>query len=147
MADLALTFGTDLTIDSTGDIALSEGTQEGQERVIRRLLTNQYEYIWHVTYGAGLARFLGTPTVASRIAGVTRAQMFREAAVSQTPPPAISVTPQKDGTVFLNIRYVDAFVLQQVVAQAQLGGTDNASAAPATDFAMGAGRIGVDYLG
>jgi hypothetical protein len=125
MADLQLTFGTDLSIDASGDIALSDGTQEGQERVIRRLLTNGFEYIWHPTYGAGLARFLGSPTVVSRIAGVTRAQMFREAIVKQNPPPSISVTTQQDGSVFLSIRYVDADTAQQVVAQAQLGGPDN----------------------
>lgn len=108
MADLQLTFGEDLTVDATGDLVVSEGTQEGQERVVRRLLTNPLEYIWHASYGAGLARFLGKPTTPSRIAAVSRAQMFREAAVARTPPPKITVISQPNGTVTEDIKYVDA---------------------------------------
>jgi hypothetical protein len=108
MADLQLTFGEDLTVDATGDLAVSEGTQEGQERVYRRLMTPQYGYVWHNSYGAGLASFLGQPNAPSRIAAVTRTQMFQEAAVARTPPPSITVTAQKDGTVTEDIKYVDA---------------------------------------
>jgi phage baseplate assembly protein W len=108
MADLQLTFGNDLTIDATGDIAVSDGSQEGMERVLRRLLTNQLEYIWQPAYGAGLASFLGQPAIQARIQAVIRSQMFQEAAVAQEPPPSITVTAQADNTVFANIQYVDA---------------------------------------
>lgn len=107
MADLQLTWGSDLTIDAYGDLATSDGTQEGQERVVRRLLTFPNEYIWHVTYGAGLARFLGRPAMKTRIAAITRSQLSQEASVARTPPAQITVNVQRDGTVTEDIKYSD----------------------------------------
>lgn len=108
MCDLALTCGSDLEIDATGDLATSSGSQLGQERVLRRLLTNPGAYIFHLNYGAGLARFIGRPAAPLRIAAVTKAQMALEAAVSQTPPPTVRTQVGKDGTVVQSISYVDA---------------------------------------
>lgn len=107
MAELQLTFGTDLTVDAYGDLAVSEGTQEGQERIVRRLLTFPTEYIWNVSYGAGLARFLGRPAMKTRIAAITRSQLSREVSVAKTPPPQITVNVQRDGTVTEDIKYSD----------------------------------------
>lgn len=101
-------FGNDLSVSPTGDIALSSGTQEGQERVLRRLLTNQGDYIWDGKYGAGLAQFIGQPASKARIAAVTRSQMFKEAAVARSPAPVINVQVSPDGTVVETIQYVDA---------------------------------------
>lgn len=108
MPELAHSFGHDLVVSATGDLALSSGTQEGQERVLRRLLTNPGDYVWHGDYGAGLARFLGQPIAASRIAAVSRSQMFKEAAVARSPAPTIEVAGSPDGTVVETITYVDA---------------------------------------
>lgn len=107
MAELQLTFGTDLSIDVSGDLATSDGTQEGQERIVRRLLTFPGEYIWDVTYGAGLARFLGKPAFKARIAAITRSQLSKEASVARTPPAQIAVNVQRDGTVTEDIKYSD----------------------------------------
>lgn len=108
MCDLALTFGADLDIDATGDLAVSSGTQLGQDRVLRRLLTNPGNYIWNLTYGAGLARYLGHPAAATRIAAVAKSQMRLESIVSQKPGPSVSAAVEKDGVVTLSISYVDA---------------------------------------
>jgi hypothetical protein len=108
MSDIAHTIGSDLTVSATGDIALSSGTQLGQERILRRLLTNPKAYIWHLNYGAGLGRFVGQTANAIRIAAVAKAQMFLEAVVARTPSPAINVNVQQTGVVTLNISYVDA---------------------------------------
>lgn len=108
MADIQHTYGADLTLSATGDIALSDGTQLGQERVLRRLLTNPGAYIWQLTYGAGLARFVGKVANGARIKAVAKSQMFREAAVSRTPGPSIDVAVQPSGVVTLDIKYQDA---------------------------------------
>jgi hypothetical protein len=108
MPDISHTFGSDLTLGPTGDLAVSDGAQLGQERVLRRLLTNPQGYVWHPTYGAGLARFLGMPMAPQRMGAITRAQMFQEAAVAQDPAPQVTVAAQKDGTVVESIAYVDA---------------------------------------
>ena len=107
MADLAHFYGTDLQTDSTGDLALSEGTQFGVERVLRRLMTSQGEYIFQPDYGAGLPLFLGNPAAPQRIEGTIRAQMELEDAVAPSPIPSISVQ-QANSTFTANIRYVDS---------------------------------------
>ena len=108
MADIQHTFGNDLTISATGDIALSDGTQLGQERVLRRLLTNPKAYIWQLAYGAGLPRFVGQVANKLRISAVAKAQMYREGAVARSPAPIVTVDVQPTGVVTLGIKYVDA---------------------------------------
>ena len=57
MSDISHQWGSDLSIGPTGDFALVSGAILGQQRVLRRLLTNPGDYIWHPDYGAGLAEF------------------------------------------------------------------------------------------
>ena len=87
---------------------IASGPVEGQQRVLRRLLTNAQEYIWNLEYGAGLARFVGSPAGASNIRAVVRSQMFKEAAVARIPEPVIDVQADSSGTVYVHIRYADA---------------------------------------
>lgn len=108
MADVQHTIGSDLTTSASGDIAVSQGTQLGQERVLRRLLTNPTNYIWQLPYGAGLGSFVGLPINPERIEAVVRAQMYREAIVARTPAPVVTVVSSDASTVVLNIQYVDA---------------------------------------
>jgi hypothetical protein len=122
MPDIQHTFGNDLTVSATGDIALSDTTQLGQERVLRRLLTAPKAYVWHLNYGAGLPRFVGLPANKPRIAAVARAQMYREAAVARAPAPAIAVDVQQTGVVTLSIAYSDAASLTPVVLNFNLNG-------------------------
>lgn len=117
--DLNHYFGGDVSVSSGGDLALASGTLRGQQRVLRRLLTNPAlkdangnvlapgDYIFHPDYGAGVRRMVGQTTDLEAIRSVILAQMLLESAVARTPPPSVSVT-QIDGGVSANIQYVDA---------------------------------------
>lgn len=110
MSDIAHQWGSDLSIGSAGDLALASGTTLGQQRVLRRLLTNPGDYIWQLGYGAGLAGFIGQTTSPTQIAALIRSQIFRESVVARTPEPDISVAPLQEGAsagIFVSIRYVD----------------------------------------
>ncbi len=111
MPDISHQWGADLLIGPTGDLATASGVELGQQRVLRRLLTNVNDYIWQLTYGAGLARFIGQPGSAVRIRALIRSQIFKETAVARTPEPIIDVRiapGNAPGTVYVHIRYVDA---------------------------------------
>jgi len=108
MSDAALLWGGDLSAGPTGDIAVAAGTALGQQRVLRRLLTNPGDYIWQPSYGAGLAQFVGQPCDVAAIRSVIRSQIFMEASVARLPEPAIDVQSVQDGSVFVQIQYVDS---------------------------------------
>lgn len=108
MIDLYHYFGSDLSVGPTGDLAITFGTQFGQQRIVRRLLTNPGDYIWHNDYGGGVGRMIGTPTNALAIQGIIRGQISKEAAVSPTPTPIVTVQATNTGTVTANIQYADA---------------------------------------
>jgi phage baseplate assembly protein W len=111
VADASHQWGSDLVIGSTGDIGMAAAPLLGQQRVLRRLLTNPGDYIWQLDYGAGLARFIGQPINPSQIRAVIRSQIFKEAAVARQPEPLIDVQGAPSGasgTVYVYIRYVDA---------------------------------------
>jgi hypothetical protein len=108
MADIAHQWGSDLAFGPTGDLAVVVGPALGQQRVLRRLLTNLLDYIWQPAYGAGLAGFIGN---ALQIRATIRSQIFKEAAVAQNPEPTIGVTLCPGGAagdVYVHILYVDA---------------------------------------
>ncbi len=122
MPDLQHTYGADLTVSANGDLALSDSTALGRERVLKRLLTAPGAYIWHPAYGAGLPGFIGNPAHADRIAAVARAQMYREAVVVRNPAPKVSVDAQPTGVVTLDIQYADAPTQQAVSLTFSLNG-------------------------
>jgi len=108
MADLALQFGGDLSVSATGDLSISDGMALTQDRVMRRLLTNPGDYIWQLSYGAGLGQFVGIPAAPASIIGITKAQLQLESAVAASPAPSIAINVANDGTVTLMLRYTDA---------------------------------------
>ncbi len=111
MPDISHQWGSDLTTAATGDLTTSSGALLGQQRVLRRLLTNPGDYIWQPDYGAGLAQFIGQPGNALQIRAVIRSQIYKEAAVARSPEPIIDVQLSPAGafgTVYVHIRYVDA---------------------------------------
>jgi hypothetical protein len=108
MSDLQHQFGSDLSVGPTGDLATVSGSALGQQRVLRRLLTNTGAYIWQLGYGAGLAQFVGQPADAMRIRAVIRSQIFKERAVARTPEPTIDVVSDGAGSVSVQVSYADA---------------------------------------
>ncbi len=122
MADIWHQFGSDLLASATGDIASVDGTTLGQQRVLRRLLTNPGDYIWQLDYGAGLAQFVGQPVDEARISGVIRSQIFRETVVARSPEPQIDVQAGGDGEVFVTILYTDAPSGQTQLLSFSVGG-------------------------
>jgi hypothetical protein len=111
MSDLALLWGTDLIVGPTGDLGVTTGAALGQQRVIRRLMTNSGDYVWHPTYGAGLAAFVGSPSAADQIQAVILSQVGMETAVASSPAPIVSVTAEQGGqsdVVTADVQYVDA---------------------------------------
>ena len=111
MNDIFHVWESDLTTSATGDLALVSGSILGQQRVLRRLLTNSGDYIWHTNYGAGLAGFVGTPANAALIKATIRSQIFQEAIVARTPEPIIYVQVSPTGAfsmIYVDIRYTDS---------------------------------------
>jgi phage baseplate assembly protein W len=121
MPDLRHQFGADLAVGPTGDLATAAGAVLGQQRVLRRLLTNAGDYVWHPGYGAGLAQFVGQPADAARIRAVIRSQIFKESAVARTPEPVIEVQSCSGGMVFVRVQYADAASGETQVLRFTLG--------------------------
>ena len=109
MSDIYHQFGSDLLLGPTGDLAPASGSLLGQQRVLRRLLTNPGDYVWQLTYGAGLAQFVGQPADALTITAIIRSQLFKESAVATSPAPVIDVASALDrsGSVAVEVRYAD----------------------------------------
>jgi hypothetical protein len=105
--DLAHWFGQDLNVSASGDLLTVDGTAKGQQRILRRLLTNPGDYIWEPTYGAGLASKIGQPFDADACEAIIRSQLFLEPVVSRTPAPVISVTQITNG-LYVQIQYTDS---------------------------------------
>jgi hypothetical protein len=108
MADAALVFGGDLSIGVSGDLALARGSDLTEQRVLRRLLTSPGDYIWQLSYGAGLGQFVGAAGGAGAMGAVARAQMLAESGVAQSPLPQIAVDQSNPTGIVLTIAYQDA---------------------------------------
>ena len=119
MSDLYHQFGSDLVQSSTGDLLKIDGSTQGTQRLLRRLLTNPAlrdangnvtvagDYIFHPDYGAGLPRMVGDTVNIPKIKGLIRGQVLLEDAVARIPEPVIGVTAITNG-VSVSIRYTDA---------------------------------------
>lgn len=121
--DLYHFWGTDLSASASGDLLSVAGTQRGQQRVLRRLLTNPGDYIFQPEYGAGLPRFLGQPIDTQKITAAVLAQMVLEDAVAQSPAPTVVVAQVgSDNTAFsVNIAYTDAATSKPVTLSFTVG--------------------------
>lgn len=108
MADLNLSWGGDLSVAPSGDLLLADGDDLGAQRVLRRLLTNPGDVVFHSEYGAGLATFVGLPAAPARLAALIGAQAVQESVVARTPAPQINVTSATDGTLLAVLRYTSA---------------------------------------
>jgi phage baseplate assembly protein W len=107
MPDLSHLFGSDLVVSANGDLLTSDSVQLSQEMVLRRLLTNPGDYIWHPDYGAGLPAMIGQPIDVATVTRIIQSQMFLEASVVRSPAPVITVSSIPNG-MFVEIEYTEA---------------------------------------
>ena len=123
MYDLNHYFGNDLQVSSTGDLSVVSGATVGLQRILRRLLTLQTNYLWNLSYGAGLPAAIGQPLTPARIQAVVKSQIYQEAAVARSPPPVVTVSRSPaDPTVFtVNVVYVDSGDGQTVTLSLPVG--------------------------
>ncbi len=111
LADLYHYFGTDLAPSNTGDLLTVTAIARGQQRVLRRLLTNPGDYIFQPDYGAGLAQWIGANADLAAMRVLIRGQMLLEPSVAAQPEPVVSVLPianQAGGGFAVAISYTDA---------------------------------------
>ena len=108
MADLSLTFGGDLGFSASGDLALATQDTLTRQRVLRRLLTNPGDYLWALSYGAGLGQYVGAAGGRSLVGAVAGAQMRLESRVATQPGPVVDVAADPGSGLVLTIRYADA---------------------------------------
>jgi hypothetical protein len=113
MSDLYHLWGNDISLSSTGDLLLVQGSEKGRQRIIRRLCSNPAteeahgDLIFDGDYGAGLPRRVGSTNSPMTIGTVARHQLHSEAAVSQEPPPQVRVIPFFGGMT-VHITYADS---------------------------------------
>ena len=117
MADVYHYFGSDLTVSSTGDLFMADGIDLSNQRIIRRLMTIDGEYIWHPEYGGALPLRVGGLNGAlfeedagaglDTVSAIVRSQMFLEEAVQRVPEPEIATSKILNGA-FVSIKYTDA---------------------------------------
>lgn len=117
LQDLYHYWSSDLNLSNTGDLLKVDGTERGQQRVLRRLLTNPGDYVAHPDYGAGLPSWIGEPIDEGKVAALIRSHMLLEDCVAKLPPPTISVSTldSDPGAFTVTIAYNDADSDQPVV--------------------------------
>jgi hypothetical protein len=111
--DISQTLGAGLSFDTTGDLQVTQGTERSQQRVLRRLLTNPGEYLFHLAYGAGLPVQVGKMWARQTLQSLIRQQLWQENSITSQPAPDITVTPVREG-VSLSLRYQEAQANQVV---------------------------------
>ncbi len=124
LADLYQYIGSDLSASGSGDIQTATGTVRGQQRILRRLLTNPGDYIFHPEYGAGLPKYVGRIADIAKIKALVTGQMLLEDAVARSPAPVVGVSPiaSADGGGFaISIQYTDAPSSQPVTLSFSVG--------------------------
>jgi hypothetical protein len=122
MITIACDWGADLSIGPTGDIKMTAVLASVQQRIIRRLLTNQGDYIWHTNYGAGLGSYVGDPYAQTAIKGNILNQLQLEALVAMTPAPTIQTNRSLTGpfsAMSVTVRYwvADSFTANSIVLE------------------------------
>lgn len=107
LTELAHSWGGDLSLSGTGDLAATSLVEKSKQRVLRRLLTAPGEYLAHPDYGAGLPSYIGTLVDVAKIKALIRGQMRLEASVAHTPEPDVEVSAIPNG-VSVQIAYTVA---------------------------------------
>ena len=124
LADLYQIWSTDLRPSNTGDALTVTGTDRGQQRILRRLLTNPGDYIFQPDYGAGLPQYVGqnqSHDTLDKIKGTVTGQVLQEAVVAPSPAPVVTITQLPDFSLWVWIQYTDAPTGSPVVLSFNVG--------------------------
>jgi hypothetical protein len=105
MSDAYISWGGYLQIGANGDLLTTTGPALTQQRAIRRLLTNPGSYIWNLTYGAGIARFIGQPNQPNQVSALVAVQLALESTIATSPVPSGVVTTASTGVTTLTVSY------------------------------------------
>lgn len=111
MADANHTFGSDLVLGANGDLSTVTGVQLGQQRILRRLLTNPGDYIWEAEYGGGLGALVGQNVDPQQVIAVIQAQLGLEQGIAQFPAPVVTVQPIQNG-MYIEVDYTSTVTNQ-----------------------------------
>jgi hypothetical protein len=90
-------WGADLSVGPSGDISVAPIQANVRQRLVRRLLTNAGDYIWHTNYGAGLGGYVGQPYSPANIEGAILNQLQLESLVAETPTPTVQINQSATG--------------------------------------------------
>jgi hypothetical protein len=85
-------------VGPSGDLLTAPQAAEVNNRVIRRLLTNPGEYIWHSEYGGAVGRYVGEPFSPGIIEGTILSQLQLEYLVASNPSPEVRMTKSSPNT-------------------------------------------------
>ena len=114
MADVFHDWGQDLQTTATGDLLSVDSTQRSEQRIIRRLMTIEEDYIFHPEYGGSVPLQIGRAVDPLLIQGICHGQMLLEDTVSRLQVPSVDVEGRPDGTLFTLIKYVESETNQQL---------------------------------
>lgn len=114
LQDVNQWWSNDIVPASVGDLGTASGTLRGQQRILRRLLTNPGDYVFHPEYGAGLPQKVGQTVDIPGIRALVRGQILLEDAVTKSPAPEITVVAIPSG-VSVTVNYTDATTGNPVV--------------------------------
>lgn len=120
--DLDQNWGGDLSFSAVNDLQPVSASERSKQRVLRRLMTNPADYLWHTDYGTGLPQYVGQNLSNDRfdeIRSRIRSQIFLEASVSQNPEPEILLQTIQGG-LFVQINYTESSTLQPIVLTFQV---------------------------
>lgn len=67
------------------------------QRISRRLLTNPADYIWHTSYGAGLANYVGEPYSQAPLESLISLHLRFEPLVARSPTPEVTAAQFESG--------------------------------------------------
>jgi hypothetical protein len=124
MIAITCRWGDDLSVGSSGDINVAPASIEVQQRLIRRLLTNPGDYVWHVEYGAGLGNYVGQQYSPNLIEGAVLNQIQLEPLIAATPAPLVRTELSRTGpfsTISLSVQYQVSGASAPVTAVVNLG--------------------------
>lgn len=98
------TWGSDVTLSATGDLALVSGDEAVLQRLLRLLMTNsaitgevEGDYPAQQSYGASIRRQVGQTRDLQAIESAVMAQLMADADVAPTPQPTVTVRPFSGG--------------------------------------------------